>query len=111
MFEINQEVACKYANNMARYKDGYTKGKIVKIGRKYLTVQLENGNTIQFILPKNSDSDYLHQKSDYAGDYEMFPSVQDYLDYEEKRNLISDIRSAMGTIFEPKLSLDQLRRI
>lgn len=113
-FTIGQIVAAKHSGNKARYDKGYTLGKVVSAGRKYITVSFneDNSNGIKFILEESFERDYLLQKTNYSGDYELFPSEQAYLDYEEKQQKLGEIQSAVSTIYNTcTLNIDQVRRI
>jgi len=110
-FKLGQEVACMHSGNLARRNKGYTLGKVTKCGRKLVTVQLTN-QTVQFMLEEKFERDYLLQKSNTSGDYELFPSEKDYFEFEEKNEKLSQIKLSVGDIFSPcKLSIDQVRRI
>lgn len=113
-FKVGQVVACKHSGNMARREKGYTLGKVVKSGRKLITVSF-NENTdkgIQFKLEESYERDYLLQKTNYSGDYELFPSEQAYFDYEEKHEKLNIIQSKVSTSYKNcDLTVDQVRRI
>jgi len=111
-FEIGQEVACKHSGNKARKNEGYTLGTVIKAGRKYITVSFGEDHSIQFELEESFERDYLLQKSNYSGNYELFPSLQAYLDYEEKQSKLEEIKTVicpMGN--NVRLTADQVRRI
>lgn len=112
-FQKGQVVACKHAGNKARRNKGYTLG-VVKSSGKYVTVGFneEMKNTVKFILEEKFERDYLLQKSNYAGDYELFPSEQAYLEHEEKNDKLISIQNAVSTTFNNcTLTIDQVRRI
>ena len=110
-FKVGQEVACKYSGNMARRRNGYAVGSVTKAGHKLITVKIDDNESVQFRLEPDDNREYLLQKSNYVGDYELFPSVQAYLDYEEKDKKAGEIRSILGSYGDVKLSIDQVRRI
>ncbi|WP_080845612.1 beta barrel domain-containing protein [Cytobacillus gottheilii] len=112
-FKIDQIVACKHAGNKARYDKGYTLGKVKSVGKKYVTVSFSDvGKGIQFTLEDSFERDYLIQKSNTIGDYELFPSEQAYLDYEEKNRKIDEIETkAFPRYGQSNLTIDQVRRI
>jgi hypothetical protein len=112
-FQKGQVVACKHSGNKARYSEDYTLGKVVAVSKKYITVSFnENGtNGFKFILEESFERDYLLQKSNTVGNYELFPSEQAYLEYEEKKNKIAEIESAFPRFGDSKLTVDQVRRI
>lgn len=110
-FKVGQEVACKYSGNMARRRDGYTAGTVTKAGHKLITVKISDDESVQFKLEPEYERGYLLQKSNYAGDYELFPSVQAYLDFEEKDEKASKIGLVFSSYGNVKLSVDQVRRI
>ncbi|MGG0308329.1 hypothetical protein ABEY43_07055 [Priestia megaterium] len=111
-FEIGQEVACKHVGNLSRYNKGYTIGKVTKAGRKLITVAFSEYNSVQFQLEESFERDYLLQKSNYAGDYELFPSLQAYLDYEEKQSKLGEIQTVVAPMSRNvNLTIDQVRRI
>lgn len=109
-FKIGQEVACRYAGNLARGNKGYTIGTVTKVGRKLVTVSLGGNKGVQFEFEDNIERDYLLQKSNY-GDYELFPSVQAYFEHEEKNKKASEIKLIFSSYSGVKLSVDQVRRI
>jgi len=110
-FKVGQEVACAHSGNLARYSKGYTLGKVTKSGRKLITVDLGN-RIIQFQLEESFKRDYLLQKSNCAGDYELFSSETAYLEFEEKNKKLSEIKSKIDNTYSScKLSIDQVRRI
>jgi len=110
-FKIGQEVACAHAGNLVRHSKGYTLGKVTKCGRKLVTVQLTN-RTVQFMLEEKFERDYLLQKSNTSGDFELFPSEKAYFEFEEKNEKLSEIKLSIGASFSPcKLNIDQVRRI
>ncbi|MEM5009282.1 hypothetical protein WKH57_01045 [Niallia taxi] len=64
------------------------------------------------MFDESLERDYLIQKSNIVGDYELFPSEQAYLDYEEKNKKLSEIKLNVGATYIPcKLNIDQVRRI
>jgi hypothetical protein len=113
-FKKGQTVALKYAGNMARYNQGYKLGTVKSAGKKYINVSLGDsfGKGIQFIVEERFERDYLLQKSNTSGDYELFPSEQAYFEFEEKEKKLFDIRSVVAPMYnQSKLSVDQVRRI
>jgi len=112
-FKVGQEVACKHVGNKARYGAGVvTYGEVTRSGKKLVTVQLSNDNSIQFEFEESFERDYLLQKTNMSGNYELFPSKQDYLDYEEKQEKLSKIHNAVSVVCKVcKLNIDQVRRI
>lgn len=112
-FKIGQEVACRYSGNMARYNEGYKKGVVSKIGRKYITVKIGTFSELQFIIDEKRENDYLYQKTNYSGDYELFPSVKACKEYEEKQKLLREFTSLFDCMSTRKnsLSLQTLRSI
>lgn len=113
-FKKGQIVACKYSGNLARHSKGYRLGKVISVGNKYITVAFGQSGIkeVKFILEERFERDYLLQKSNYSGDYELFPSEQAYFDFEEKERKLSEIQSAVSTTYNNcKLSLDQVKRI
>lgn len=113
-FLIGQEVACKHAGNKARYNQGVTLGTICKVGRKLITVAFdkEEKHTVKFELEETFERDYLLQKTNMAGDYEMFPSLKAYEEYEEKLKKLGRIQTAVALRYSNSaLTIDQVRRI
>lgn len=114
-FKVGQEVAGKYAGNMERWnKGGYKLGTVSKVGNKLVTVKFsEDGKGVQFLFDDKYERDYLLQKSNYTGDYELFPSEQAYLDYNEKEDKLGDIRASVDIMRGGgrRLTVNQVRRI
>lgn len=114
-FPKGSVVACKHSGNKARYDKGYTLGWVKSAGNKLITIAFdENGKrTVQFMLEANYERDYLLQKTNMTGDYELFPSEQAYLDYEEKNVKLSEIKSRVSPSYGggSNLNIDQVRRI
>ena len=112
-FKVGQQVACRYAGNMARRNSGYRLGTVSKVGTKLVTVVFSEGSKgIQFIIEDKYERDYLLQKTNISGDYELFPSEQAYFDHEEKIEKLSEIQTALGTFYRScNLTVDQVRRI
>lgn len=113
-FKVGQIVALKHAGNKARYDKGYTLGKVSKCGRKLVTVAIEgfSSYSVQFLLEEKFERDYLLQKTNITGDYELFPSEQAYLEYEEKEDKLDKIKPVVAPMYgKSNLTIDQVRRI
>ena len=111
-FKIGQKIACKHVGNKARRNKGVTYGEVVKSGKKLVTVQLSEGVTVQFELDESFERDYLLQRTNQSGNYELFPSEKAYLDHEEKEEKLSEIQTATSAMYNScKLNVDQVRRI
>ena len=112
-FKVGQQVACKYAGNLARKNKGYGLGTVSKVGTKLVTVVFSEGSKgIQFILEDKDERDYLFQKTNYLADYELFPSEQAYFDYEEKIEKLGKIKTIVNGFYgNCNLTVDQVRRI
>jgi hypothetical protein len=110
-FQKGQAVALKHSGNKARYDKGYTLGEVVSAGNKLITVSINGSKGIKFELEEKYERDYLLQRSNTVGSYELFPSEQAYLDYHEKEKKIIEIKAAIPSFGECKLSVDQVRRI
>lgn len=113
-FKVGNIVVCKHVGNRARYSKGCTFGKVYKVGRKLITIAFDDlgKSTVQFKLDEGFERDYLLQKTNYSGDFELFPSEKAYLDHEEKQEKLEKIQSAVSTIYNRcTLTIDQVRRI
>ena len=113
-FPKGSVVACKHSGNKARYDKGYTLGWVKSAVNKLVTIAFneEGNNTAQFHLDDRIERDYLIQKSNVIGNYELFPSEQAYLDYEEKIAKLFEIKPIISPFSgDSSLSIDQVRRI
>lgn len=114
-FEIGQVVACKHVGNKARYQEGMTLGTVITLSKKYVTVSSSDGNSkgIKFIIEDNFEREYLLQKSDISGNYILFTSEIEYLEYEEKvilmKQISEDLNQYSGKVHT--LTIDQVRKI
>lgn len=104
-FEVGQVVALRYQGNKARREvdgeSGYTLSTIEKIGRKYL--KLENGLYICL--------DTGYEKTEFSANYQMFPSVEELLNYLKREYHIKKIRSTFNAIGSVELSNSKIEAI
>ncbi|MEC1273247.1 hypothetical protein [Bacillus subtilis] len=53
----------------------------------------------------------MREVTEYSPDWELYLSKQEIIDKEEKKKLMSDIRSVFDRWSTADLTLDQLRRV
>ena len=82
-------------------------GKVVSVGRRYCTVEIDDGYIIQCKFYMQG----FRQVSNYAPDYILYFKKQDILDEREQSRLYNEIRQCFDVFNEKSLSIDQLRRI
>lgn len=116
-FKIGQEVWLKIENDsyLARHLDHSNiaewirKGKVIKIGRKYIYVEVDNNITH---VEKFSKEDDYRSFYDYGGaDYQLYLTKQDILDEVESDNLYYTIKYSFNLYEKNTFTLDQLRKI
>jgi hypothetical protein len=102
--EIGQKLFLKPVNNRARYGNNEIKEATVsKVGRKYFEVSELSRTKFEI--------DSLREVSEYVPDWEVYFSKQQILDEDEINKLTSDFRLFFTRFDQPKLSLEQLRKI
>ncbi|KQN96977.1 beta barrel domain-containing protein [Paenibacillus sp. Leaf72] len=104
---LGDEVYLKaYGSNIKRHGTELIKATVIKKGRLYIEVKLEDSiQTAKFKLPTMQ-----HHNNGLSPAWEFFSSKQDWLDHEEKLELITDFKQK----FEREshtLTIDQLRKI
>ncbi|WP_444559018.1 beta barrel domain-containing protein [Bacillus stercoris] len=110
LIKVGSTVYLKPINNAARYgrKDILEK-VVLKKGRKYFyvgnTVETETRRMFKFSLED------MREVTEYSPDWELYLSKQEIIDKEEKKKLMSDIRSVFDRWSTADLTLDQLRRV
>ncbi|KIN51912.1 hypothetical protein B4146_2240 [Bacillus subtilis] len=82
---------------------------MLKKGRKYFYVG-NTGETETRRMFKFSLED-MREVTEYSPDWELYLSKQEIIDKEEKKKLMSDIRSVFDRWSTADLTLDQLRRV
>lgn len=86
-----------------RYKQNNREVVVTKVGRKYFEV---SGEHCQFFI------DDWTEKWQYGGaDWKIWESKQSYEEYEELIMLNDKIKNYINGYREPKITLDQARRI
>ncbi len=110
LIKVGSTVYLKPINNAARYgrKDILEK-VVLKKGRKYFYVG-NTGETETRRMFKFSLED-MREVTEYSPDWELYLSKQEIIDKEEKKKLMSDIRSVFDRWSTADLTLDQLRRV
>ncbi|WP_252500843.1 beta barrel domain-containing protein [Bacillus subtilis] len=110
LIKVGSTVYLKPINNAARYgrKDILEK-VVLKKGRKYFYVG-NTGETETKRMFKFSLED-MKEVTEYSPDWELYLSKQEIIDKEEKKKLMSDIRSVFDRWSTADLTLDQLRRV
>ncbi|WP_413154934.1 hypothetical protein [Bacillus subtilis] len=110
LIKVGSTVYLKPINNAARYgrKDILEK-VVLKKGRKYFYVG-NTGETETRRMFKFSLED-MKEVTEYSPDWELYLSKQEIIDKEEKKKLMSDIRSVFDRWSTADLTLDQLRRV
>jgi len=107
--QIGDKVYLKPTDRNSRRGKEVQEYIISKIGRKYLEVVQQLGDT--FSIKFDMEKEY-QQVSNYSADWELYFSKQEILDEQESIRLSDDIRKEIGNYGFPKdLSLDQLKRI
>ena len=94
------------------FEERIKEAPVVSVGSKYITVEI--GNIVASQIKFNIENNF-NQEVDAGGrNYDIFLNRQDVYDYQEKKDLIKEIRDAFNSSLwfdHSKYSLDQLRRI
>lgn len=106
-FKVGQEVWVKPVWNAARSNPNPRKGRVKKVGRRYLTVTVEGHWNDVLFDAKNE----FTQKTEYSIDFILYPSKQALDDALEKRKLTDEISAFFNGRKHVDLSLVQLREI
>lgn len=105
---VGQEIYVVDCGNRTRGGGDQRPGEIVKVGRKYFTV--EYGDTFKSEVVFNLDN--WRQKTEYCQDYVLFENQQAYLDSIEHQKLYTEIRDTFsGYTAKNNLTLAQLCEI
>jgi hypothetical protein len=113
----DQEVVIRYMNDKIRYKkdtsiktiDNWTcEGKILKIGRKYIEVDLGYSEPVKFDMER----DYVQNVRVGSPDYKIYLSKQEIIDEIKAEEIYDTIRHDFDSWKNAnKFTLDQLERI
>ena len=105
---VGQALYSLNVGNRARHREQVlTPVKVVKVGRKYFTTEIEGGrfpDPTQFHI-----SDWL-EKSDYMAGQRLYATKQEWLDEKESGKITALVRRAFART-SPRLPLDTLRQI
>ncbi len=105
---IGQKLYSLNINNAARgVEQKLTEVTVVKVGRKYFTVQVSN----QSFARAQYHIDTWREVTDYTPDHQLFETVQEYEDSIERTRLRNTIRKIFGGFGANSLPLDSLRKI
>ena len=109
-FKVGQTVYILKRRNSNEYVE---EAKVVKVGRKYLTVKRDCWYyPEEYMIPTwTMNPEYLERKSEYSYDSMLFFSENMLNEYIEKMDLRSELRKAFEWNGISKLTLYQLREI
>ena len=80
----HERLQCRYvASDDFIFKSGTVK----TVGRKYITVQIDRWNSVQFDILND-----FHEKTDYAQSYWLFPDKESAVKMIQRRKIIRELR-------------------
>jgi hypothetical protein len=84
-------------------------GKVVKVGRKYITVNFNEYQECQFDI----ESDYRNKYTAGGADYQLYSSKEEIIEEKESDDLYRDIQTQFSSHGgnNGKFTLSQLKRI
>ena len=104
---IGETLFCIECGNAVRYRDARSwDAEVVKVGRKYFTIQIQGTTLIEFNIEN------WHHKSQYSAGYCLYRSEQEWKEEQKLavwRNQIHDKFSYLGYI--QSLSAQQCQQI
>lgn len=107
--EDNSNLSRRIGNDI---EERILKGKVVKVGRKYVTVKFKNDKMDCYYEDKFSIEDDYKQVYTFGGaNYKLYLKKQDILDEKESDELYSKIKIAFDGYKNKDFTLSQLRKI
>lgn len=111
-FTVGQTAYLIGEGNRKEKERGYTEVKVVKVGRTYVTTQLNSGCwERRFHTGYNDNDPYLIEKVTCGSPCFLFPTIEAFNEYTEYNQLKDKLRRAFEWCNIGKLTLNQLRAV